>query len=296
MAIRKNLTTLSPTEKKTFVNAVLALKDGNKAGNLYNQYVKVHSDASLIHTPSGSSRTVPHAGPAFLAWHREFIRRFELDLQAIAPGIGLPYWDWAADAALSNPKNAPIWQADFMGGNGDTSANGYNVVKTGPFRYGQWTVIDENGNPMRFADGMYVGGLRRRLGIDVPTLPTQSQVDAAINKVPYDKPPWDQTTTQGHRNQLEGYVNAPQLHNRVHRWVGKSMRLLTSPNDPTFFLHHCNIDRLWAKWQAKNSSYGYVPQGGGPIGHNVNDLMYPWPATPASVLDHKALGYSYDTE
>lgn len=23
----------------------------------------------------------------------------------------------------------------------------------------------------------------------------------------------------------------------------------TSPNDPVFFLHHCNVDRLWWQWQ-----------------------------------------------
>lgn len=31
----------------------------------------------------------------------------------------------------------------------------------------------------------------------------------------------------------------------------------SSPNDPAFFLHHCNVDRLWALWQEKfgNASY-----------------------------------------
>lgn len=295
MAVRKNLKTLSSTEKANFIKAVLALKNGNKAGNTYNQYVKWHSDASVVHTPSGSTRTAPHGGPAFLAWHREFIRRFELDLQKIVPGIGLPYWDWAADAALSSPGTAPIWASDFMGGNGDSSDKSY-VVKTGPFRHGSWTVIDENGNPTRYADGKYTGGLKRQFGADVSTLPTQSVVDAALNRVPYDSSPWDRTSNASHRNQLEGYINAPQLHNRVHRWVGQTMRLNTSPNDPVFFLHHCNIDRLWAQWQARNSKYGYLPQSGGPKGHNLNDSMYPWTATPASILNHTALGYEYDTK
>jgi hypothetical protein len=34
------------------------------------------------------------------------------------------------------------------------------------------------------------------------------------------------------------------------------------------------------------------------MGHNLNDPMEPWgaPTTVASVLDHRALGYTYDTE
>ena len=27
------------------------------------------------------------------------------------------------------------------------------------------------------------------------------------------------------------------------------MELPTSPNDPVFFLHSCNLDRLWNLWQ-----------------------------------------------
>ena len=69
-------------------------------------------------------------------------------------------------------------------------------------------------------------------------------------------------------------------------------------NDPVFFLHHCNIDRLWADWQHQHPTQGYLPNTGGPQGHNVNDPMLPWKGTskPASVIDHNSLGYIYDTE
>ena len=80
------------------------------------------------------------------------------------------------------------------------------------------------------------------------------------------------------------------------------MAAMTSPNAPVFFLHHCNIDRLWAKWQeawleANPGMVPYQPQGDGPPGHNLNDpmpeLLTPG-ITPASVLDHRALGYDYE--
>ena len=35
----------------------------------------------------------------------------------------------------------------------------------------------------------------------------------------------------------------------------------TSPNDPVFFLNHCNEDRLWAAWQNDNPGAPYVPPG-----------------------------------
>ena len=37
-------------------------------------------------------------------------------------------------------------------------------------------------------------------------------------------------------------------HNPVHNLIGGEMAKMTSPNDPIFFLHHCNIDRLWYAW------------------------------------------------
>lgn len=295
MVIRKSVNALSRNEKQDFIRALLTLKNNNEASNKYNQYVQWHTDASLLRTPTDSTRSAAHGGPAFLAWHREFIRRFELDLQAIVPGIALPYWDWAADMNLSDPRMAPIWADDFMGGDGDASDSSY-VVKTGPFAYSKWVIIDENGNPTKYPDGKYTGALKRRLGVAVSTLPRQKEVNAVLNLTPYDQSPWDKTSTAGHRNKLEGFINAPQLHNKVHRWVGETMRKLTSPNDPIFFLHHCNVDRIWAMWQARNPNQGYVPTTGGPIGHNLKDPMSPWTTTPEEVLDHTALGYSYDTD
>jgi tyrosinase len=76
------------------------------------------------------------------------------------------------------------------------------------------------------------------------------------------------------------------------------MARATSPNDPVFFLHHCNVDRLWALWQEQHpDEQAYLPLAGGIEGVNLNDPMLPWggAATPASVTNHRALGYWYET-
>lgn len=40
------------------------------------------------------------------------------------------------------------------------------------------------------------------------------------------------------------------------------MNAFTSPNDPVFFLHHANIDRIWCKWQeAHEFEFHHLPWG-----------------------------------
>lgn len=46
------------------------------------------------------------------------------------------------------------------------------------------------------------------------------------------------------RVRLEGTPHA-----QPHNWVGGTMGSHYSPDDPIFFLHHVNVDRLWALWQ-----------------------------------------------
>jgi hypothetical protein len=124
-------------------------------------------------------------------------------------------------------------------------------------------------------------------------------------------------TTSSFRNQLEGWVGpispGPDVHNRVHVWVGGSMAPGTSPDDPVFFLHHCNIDRIWALWQQRNPGQNYpeVVRRVGSVGlrpHGLNDAMPPWTSgaevvTAAEMLDHTRIvvrgrpaGYTYDTD
>jgi tyrosinase len=268
---RKNQSTLSSTEKSRFVAAVLALKASGK----YDTYVQHHMNFM----------SSAHRASAFFPWHREFLRRYERDLRAIDASVTLPYWDWTVD----NSPTSSLWADDFMGPNGRPTDG---QVMTGSFAFsgGAW--------PLSF-DGPF---LRRRFGVSTSTLPTPGDVTNALATTPYDLSPYNAGfSLAGFRNTAEGWRNGPQLHNRVHVWVGGSMLPASSPNDPVFFLHHCFVDKLWMDWQAANPGEGYVPVSGGPAGHNLNDAMQPWAGlgdtvTPASVLDHHALGYAYDTE
>jgi tyrosinase len=55
----------------------------------------------------------------------------------------------------------------------------------------------------------------------------------------------------------------------------------TAPRDPIFFLLHCNVDRLWAKWQWATNLHdpanadSFAPGPSLP-GHNLPDALWPW--------------------
>jgi hypothetical protein len=84
------------------------------------------------------------------------------------------------------------------------------------------------------------------------------------------------------------------IHNRPHVWVGGVMSGLASPGDPVFYLHHCWIDLLWARWQLSHPGAPFISSG---TGAGLKDPLMEWPdRTPADVLDHHALGYKYDIE
>ena len=286
MGCRKNQSTLSPAEKAAFANAVLALKAAlSIAGTAsrYDDFVQEHIDSMT------GGNAWAHRGPAFLPWHREYLRRYELALQEHDPNVTLPYWDWTVD----NTSTSSIWNADFMGGDG-TGAD--DEVETGGFAHaaGNWDITLGPGPAyLQRAFGQWPGA---------GSLPTPTQVDDCLDQVPYDASPWNTAVAASFRNRLEGWTGAGSIHNRVHLWVGGSMLPESSPNDPVFWLHHCNIDRLWAQWQREHPAEAYRPQGGvgdtGPVGHNLNDSMQPWGGTTtvASTLDHHAMGYWYDTD
>ena len=62
----------------------------------------------------------------------------------------------------------------------------------------------------------------------------------------------------------------------------------SSPNDPIFFLNHCNVDRQWEAWLTQRGRTLRPGAGQGPPGHRVNDPLFSivWPSmTPAQVLD-----------
>jgi len=40
-----------------------------------------------------------------------------------------------------------------------------------------------------------------------------------------------------------------RAHNSIPQWIMGDFILMTAPNDPVFYLHHAQVDRLWWMWQ-----------------------------------------------
>ena len=277
----------------------LGIPGPSRPVSTYDLFVVWHHTAMSTMTPvTQGDRNAAHRGPVFCPWHRFMLRQLELNLQRVLKdsSFGLPYWDWAADGQknASQQKKSRVWKA--LGGSG-------NPVKTGPFKFNSANPTSFRINIEADVNGQLVQrshGLRRALGSAVSTLPNKADTKTVLTLTPYDVSPWD-VSSSGFRNRVEGWAPpaAPALHNRVHVWVGGDMLPSSSPNDPVFYMNHCNVDRIWEAWLTK---YGrrYLPPQSAPTflkGHRINDQMSSLlsaPMKPADVLDMRSI-YVYDS-
>lgn len=271
-------------------NSIPIIMEGlNQRISVYDIFVLWHVVAMSIPMPM-PPRNAAHSGPIFLPWHRMYLLRLEQELQRVTgdPDFGLPYWDWAVDGEMAtiDQWRSQLWSAAYLGeSRGDVLSGQLGQMRVRLYQF-RGILLSLEPRP-----------IQREAGLDSLSrnLPTQSDVQRALEETEYDRFPWSRTSN-GHRNRLEGWLQGSQLHNRVHVWIGGDMGPGTSPNDPAFFLNHCNVDRIWEAWMAR-SGREYRPNADGPLGHRINDLMVSILGNslrPSEVLD-PAEWYSYDT-
>ena len=266
---RQEIRSLHPGQKTTLFRAINQLKQNG----IYDKFVNWHGLAMMTKAGTelfGSIRNLAHYSPVFLPWHREYLIRFENALREIDTSISLPYWDWTIDAELQDPSTSIIWTEDILGGRNPTQ-NG--LVTDGPFKNWKFS-LNIPGYPRE-------AYLRRDFDNTIQ-LPFRRDVELVINnnELEYDKYPWDGNQDY---NSFRIILERP-IHNPVHNWVGGTMEEAYSPGDPVFFLHHCNIDRVWANWQRKHNYLDRYPANdkirdrrGRIIPFtNRNHKMFPW--------------------
>ncbi|MDH3650086.1 MAG: tyrosinase family protein [Saprospiraceae bacterium] len=268
----------------------LSMQGVNQNLSTYDLFVFWHVVAMTIPLATGN---MAHAGPIFLPWHRMYLIRLEEQVRRILqkPNFFLPYWDWAADGQLGEvaQRQTQLWTSQYLGESRGQVASGL----TSQIQVRLTQVNTLSGSVLV---SHAPRNLERNAGSDVRTLPDKTDTAQAMNESIYDQAPWS-VNSSGFRNRLEGWINGPQLHNRVHVWVGGDMGPGTSPNDPVFYLNHCNVDRIWEAWMVANGR-NYLPVTPmGAQGHRLNDLMLSIldaSMRPSDVLDPNPW-YTYDS-
>lgn len=270
MRYRKSTADLTDAEKTTLVAAIKLLKDrSDDAGTTgYNKYIRLHAEAIAAKgdCKDEDCPNAAHHAPAFLPWHRAMVLNFENDLRALGPEyaeITLPYWDWAND-----PSGETVFTNDFMG---QTYRGG---IVGPPFGGDDWQCLKwipdlhlPNGGSFQKTPT----NLSRAEG-GLNGMPSTPQIDRAMRYPVYDTPPWGPTSENSYRQEFE------RVHGIVHSAVGGFMAdPLRAVNDPTFFLHHANVDRLWYAWQRANPTAHYYPidqPDGSPPGQGFEQPLF----------------------
>lgn len=124
--LRKEYRAMSDEERRRYHEAVRRLKSDRIDGmSKYDLLV-------VYHTPQEAPEA--HWGPAFLPYHREYLKQYELALRQVDSSVGLPYWDSTLDEGLPSPKDSILWTSEFLG-------NGEGPVSSGPFA--GWSAVQE---------------------------------------------------------------------------------------------------------------------------------------------------------
>lgn len=251
--VRRDAGALSEADWTRFTSAVRTLQRG-PAVTAYDGLVQrylLNADQVLTN-------------PWYLAWHRYYLRQFEIRLQAIDPGVTIPYWNFGYDSQA--PELSRIW--NYMGHNG---VGPERAVSDGPFA--SWTPAYKE--PHRLSRNWDQGG--RMSG-----LPSEEVLNSIVHR---------SSSYNQFRKDLEKSFGA------VHTNIGGDMAGIQSPNDPVFLLVYSNLDRLWAQWQqlspANVTAYGGTYRDGTVA--RSTDRLPGFMATVRDTFNTSSFCYRYDS-
>ena len=243
--VRRNIASFTPTQIASLRKGVQVMQSRpatDPTSWLYQANIHGTDD-----TPVATAwNTCQHGSYLFLSWHRMYLYFFERILRKASgdPNLALPYWNYSqpANRALPTPFRTPTTGNPLFVSERRASINGGSPLPATSVSFAQ-------------AFGF--------INFSSPTTGSQSFGGRVV--------PAPVHFSNGH-GALE---LAP--HNGIHVQVGGG-GWMSDPNlaarDPIFWLHHCNIDRLWESW---------LKLGGGRANPPKSDTV--WMTTPFTFFD-----------
>lgn len=182
--------------------------------------------------PRPSWNSCQHRTWYFLPWHRMYVYQFEQIIRSHVLADGgsedwaLPYWDYSNVPANSERR-------------------------TLPHAFRQPSLPDGSANPLFVAQrrgGINTGQLALPEAVTNTTEAMAESVFTATSSV--DPGFGGPVTGFAHLGNQSGRLESLP-HDVVHGAIGGLMNSVpTAALDPIFWLHHCNVDRLWETWLA----------------------------------------------
>ncbi|CAD5228755.1 unnamed protein product [Bursaphelenchus xylophilus] len=217
---RKEYRMLSDVERRRLHSAIKTIKQRQGPGS-YDFFASVHK----AFDKAGAA----HSGPAFLPWHREYLKRFEISLRLVDPQVNVPYWDSTLDSRIPDPKDSILWTDEFFG---SSDANGW--------------VVGGDFSPWRTIQG--TDKIRRNLGGEGHPF-NDTELEMLLNM-----PDIEEVlafTAPGKGCPIRpNFYSLEYTHGNVHMFVGGDMyEQATSGNDPSFYFHHAFTDLIWETWR-----------------------------------------------
>jgi tyrosinase len=209
----------------------------------------------------------PHATGSnklmFLPWHRMFVYFYERLLRSVLadPDFTLPYWNYSPDSNSPFQRSIP---PQFRARLDPILSSLYRGSRSSGINTGK--ALDQG----------------QETAMRLTLAQSMSQTTYA-----------QQGVIPGFNNQLNSHV-----HGNVHTLVGNSLGMASikwAGNDPIFWMHHANIDRIWESWNRAgfanptttswlDKTFVFVDEYGQRVVARVRDFTNP-----------ALLGYSYDS-
>lgn len=266
--VRKDANELSDKARKDFTDALAKLNgikiDSDPApGPGKGVYVKDFVDMHV----SGAYNS-EHGDTHFLPWHRLYLLDLERLLQKINPLVSLPYWRFDKPAPKlfhqnflgetdPLPPNAPFTRGTankLVKFSIDNQLSKWQINDvSGILREAFFNPLNDPGNVMNEEETLELGEGRQN--------PTDAFLGArATGFTRMEGDPHGSAHVS-----FNGPVNYPPV----------------APKDPLFFLLHCNVDRLWARWQNKFDRYNLNEKKSYPY-LSATDTTDPWKVIDAT--------------